>query len=86
VSTKDPSYQFFWWPRRLPRILVRALLAFGIALVVVILAGLALPGNFGGALHHAAVALMLTPVVGMMWFIACMPTTINKDDGPYEIG
>lgn len=86
MNARDPSYQFYWWPRPLPRILVRALLSFSIALVVVILTWLALPGSFGGALHHAAVALMLTPMVGMIWFIARMPTTINEDDGPYEIG
>lgn len=70
----------------MPRVLVRALLSFSIALIVVILIGLAMPGNFEGALHYAAVALMLTPIVGMMWFIARMPTTINEDDGPYEVG
>lgn len=86
MSAEDPSYQFYWWPRRLPRIVVRALLSFSIALGVVILIGLAMPGNFGGALHHASVALMLTPIVGMMWFIARMSTTISEDDGPYEIG
>jgi hypothetical protein len=86
VDARNPSYQFFWWPRRLPRILVRALLSFSMALVVVILVGLAMPGNVGGALHHAAVALMLTPIVGLMWFIVRMPTTISEDDGPYEIG